>query len=630
MEQYMDAALFIETEQGRKLRDLVVGNPYGTTVSNIEFERFVSNQEPFPEGGRHVVIAGTLSEIKKVLDMARHGDFSVGIIPLPSQKDLILCYDLPPDADGAVERALRRNTREIDLIYCNGQIVLFKARVGRVPLLDSPVKGNLFKAVYRAAKRLIGMRLLGFDFTARGKGRLVTAASGCMIIQHHTGTMASKLISHDSSLTDGMISLVISAPLSLFNYMKLVLGILTGTPSRKRIAGTTGLIKSPELHIGCDAGLEVVIDDEGHTKTPVHARAVKKAVRVNIGSRLAGDTASSPEDQELFLTRNLPLGKEVVRAKNRVVPFFAYASEERFKALFSALNDDARINSIYLMLMVLSTLLASVGLYLNSGSVIIGAMLIAPLMAPIVSLAMGFLRGNTRLIRASLLKIVIGIGLALMCSALLAWLLPYDPVTLEMQARLNPSLLDLTVAFIAGIAGAYTKSFKEIIQSLAGVAIAVALVPPLAVAGIGLGRVDLYFFAQAFLLFFTNFIGIVLAASLTFRFLGYSPVIRDKRGLAMIFGLMCLIAVPLWFSYDRIVDTHHFERAWRQERFLVNDKYIIVKKAKVMNLKEKMVITMEILGRDRLTRHDMSQLKDKIQRYYSKKIEIRANIIYIL
>ena len=87
--------------------------------------------------------------------------------------------------------------------------------------------------------------------------------------------------------------------------------------------------------------------------------------------------------------------------------------------------------------------------------------------------------------------------LALGAAAMTAFICPYDPITPEMQARLNPSLLDLAVAIIAGIAGAYTKSFKEILQSLAGVAIAVALVPPLAVAGIGLGRMDMFIFGSA-------------------------------------------------------------------------------------------------------------------------------------
>jgi uncharacterized membrane protein len=120
-------------------------------------------------------------------------------------------------------------------------------------------------------------------------------------------------------------------------------------------------------------------------------------------------------------------------------------SDERFYDLFTSLREDARINGIYLALMVLSTMLAAAGLYLNSASVIIGAMLLAPLMAPIVSLSMGILRGDIGLFRKSIAKITLGVIIALLSSVLITFLFPHQPVTDEMQARLNATLLDLAV-----------------------------------------------------------------------------------------------------------------------------------------------------------------------------------------
>ncbi len=260
---------------------------------------------------------------------------------------------------------------------------------------------------------------------------------------------------------------------------------------------------------------------------------------------------------------------------------------------------------------------------------VIGAMLLAPLMAPIVALAMALLRQDTKMGRRSIGTIVVGIILALFASGLISLLFPYKPITPEMVARLNPSLLDLGVALFAGIAGAYTKSFKEILQSLAGVAIAVALVPPLAVAGIGLGRGDVYFFAQAFLLFSTNLIGITLAATFTFRALGFAAVVGSKRGLAFVALIMLLISIPLYISYQQIVDTTIFERNWRQERFLVNDKYLIIQKVDVVHYRNREVLTMDILAREPLSRNDLAQLKRKVQTNFSKKLVIRARVFYI-
>jgi uncharacterized membrane protein len=198
-----------------------------------------------------------------------------------------------------------------------------------------------------------------------------------------------------------------------------------------------------------------------------------------------------------------------------------------------------------------------------------------------------------------------------------------------MLARLNPTLLDLAVAIISGIAAAYSKSFREIIQSLAGVAIAVALVPPLAVAGIGIGRMDFYFFFQAFLLFSTNLVGIIIAATFTFRVLGFSAVVRSKASLMVVFVFLALISIPLYLSFSRIVEDRVFEHSLRQERFLVNEKYLIIIKASVIWRGDNRIILMDVLAREPLTREDLNTFKKKIQVNFDKKLIIRLKTFYI-
>jgi uncharacterized hydrophobic protein (TIGR00271 family) len=256
-------------------------------------------------------------------------------------------------------------------------------------------------------------------------------------------------------------------------------------------------------------------------------------------------------------------------------------------------------------------------------------MLLAPLMAPIVSLSMGILRGDVKLFKNSIGKIIVGVIIALLSSALITSLFPHKPITDEMLARLNPSLLDLAVAVLSGIAAAYSKSFKEIIQSLAGVAIAVALVPPLAVAGIGIGRMDFYFFYQAFLLFSTNLVGIIISATFTFRILGYSAAVRRKASLVIVFIFLVLISIPLYLSYSRIVEDRIVEQSWRQERFLVNEKYLIIIKASIIWRGDKRIVLMDILAREPLTRKDLNAFKKKIQANFDKKLIIRLNTFHI-
>ncbi|MGW8161852.1 MAG: TIGR00341 family protein [Desulfobulbales bacterium] len=373
----------------------------------------------------------------------------------------------------------------------------------------------------------------------------------------------------------------------------------------------------------------VDIDGETATTTPLHCRVLPEALRINIGEELTAGKRKAKKVREQIRVAALPAGKELLKARHSKVPFFAYASEERFKDLFSALRVDARFGVIYLVLMLLSTILATTGLYLNSASVIIGAMLLAPLMAPIVSLAMGILRQDVWLMKKSIGTIVLGIILALMTAAVMTLFFTYKPVTGEMEARLSPTVLDLIVAITAGVAGAYTKSHKEILQSLAGVAIAVALVPPLAVAGIGIGRLDPEFFGQAFLLFSTNLVGIILAATFTFRVLGYSPAVKSKRGIGVVFFLLTLISIPLYLSYHQIVDTTTREKGWQEERFLVHGKYLIIRKAQLSEYGKRNILTVDILAREVLTRVDLAELKRKIGYNFSEDLVIRANIIYI-
>jgi uncharacterized hydrophobic protein (TIGR00271 family) len=630
MNAYVTAALFVYTDDTKHLIKLLQNNASGIRITPVAFDTLMQSPQARLEGVDHVVVAGSLDVIKETMRLAIRCHFSMGIIPTKGQVDLIKFYDLPKNPAAAVDLALRRNGQLIDLILCNGKIMLFKATVGRIPLLDTPAKASWMRVMAAALRKFVGFKLYTFRFSTAGKQNINTAASGCMILQQSRGSFASRIISHDHSFSDGMISLVISAPISIIAYIRLLRQALISSKRYKKLPSSIGYIKSPQIDIATETPFEVFIDDEHATLTPLHCETMPGVVRVNIGKSLQQDSRSDADARERIDIDNLPREKELLKVKRQKrIPFFSYASDERFYDLFTSLREDARINGIYLGLMVLSTMLAAAGLYLNSASVIIGAMLLAPLMAPIVSLSMGILRGDIGLFRKSIGKIVLGVCIALLSSILITFLFPHKPVTDEMQARLNPTLLDLAVAVISGIAAASSKSFKEISQSLVGVAIAVALVPPLTVAGIGIGRLDFHFFYEAFLLFATNLVGIIVSATFTFRVLGYSAVVRSKRSLGVVFIFLVLIAIPLYLSYQRIVEDRVLERSWQDERFLVNEKYLIIRKASLSWRGDKQVIIMDVLARDLLTREDLNAFKDKIQANFDKKLIIRVNTIYI-
>jgi uncharacterized hydrophobic protein (TIGR00271 family) len=166
-------------------------------------------------------------------------------------------------------------------------------------------------------------------------------------------------------------------------------------------------------------------------------------------------------------------------------------------------------------LICLSTVIAAVGLVQSSAAVIIGAMLVAPLMTPMLGMGLALAQGNPRLVLAAMRSIGLGMFTALVLAFLFGLFLPgFHDATPEMLARNWPGLLDLGVAFVSGLAAAYSSSRPNLLAALPGVAIAAALVPPIATAGLALAIWDHDLARGAMLLFITNMVAIVLASTM--------------------------------------------------------------------------------------------------------------------
>ncbi|MCM8532313.1 MAG: DUF389 domain-containing protein [Lentisphaeraceae bacterium] len=178
----------------------------------------------------------------------------------------------------------------------------------------------------------------------------------------------------------------------------------------------------------------------------------------------------------------------------------------------------------YFLFLIISVVVASVGLINNSAAVIIGAMLISPLMTPIFGVALATVTGRSQLLRTSLFSVFFGVFLAIL-AAFLIGCLPLIPLaaTTEIQGRVSPNLLDLFIAAFAGIAGCIALLDDSVGASLPGVAIATSLAPPLGASGLSLAMAHYADAWGAFLLFFTNFLVISLVSGLLFYFSGFAP-----------------------------------------------------------------------------------------------------------
>ena len=176
----------------------------------------------------------------------------------------------------------------------------------------------------------------------------------------------------------------------------------------------------------------------------------------------------------------------------------ADAANGKLAVLRREFEHQAAFTQVFVVLTVGATLIATLGLLANSASVVIGAMVVAPWILPLQAMAFEILQGRLPMFLRALRTLLLGVGLCVALSAGVGLLVAYPSFGSEVINRTSPNLLDLAVALVAGAVAMYAKLRKEAISALAGLAIAVALVPPMCVVGL--------------LLFATNLLGIMVGA----------------------------------------------------------------------------------------------------------------------
>ena len=205
------------------------------------------------------------------------------------------------------------------------------------------------------------------------------------------------------------------------------------------------------------------------------------------------------------------------------------------------------------ILLILATTIATFGLISNSAATIIGAMIIAPLMIPIISISYALVTLNIRLISYSVIRLILGIFLTVGIAFLTTEMIGYQLSGSEILARTKPTLLDLGIAIAAGTAGGFAKVHRSVSDAIPGVAISVALVPPLCVVGIGFAVHDFSLSRGSFLLFLTNLVGIILTACIVFILQSYGSIKKAISGLFILIISLIMILFPLNFSLREMI-----------------------------------------------------------------------------
>lgn len=244
-------------------------------------------------------------------------------------------------------------------------------------------------------------------------------------------------------------------------------------------------------------------------------------------------------------------------------------SPQAHQHMQDSLMDEAELDYDYIVLTLGACLIATFGLLSNSAAVIIGAMLVAPLMSPIRSVAFGILEGDLELVTTGLKALGTGTAISVVLSAMVGLSSGFLEYGSEVFARSSPTLLDLGIAITAGGLSGYAKVQPRLSSTLAGTAIAVALMPPLCVVGLGIAQFNPALTLGAGLLYCTNLLGITLACMIAFFIAGYSPFRRARRPLSIVVLLTSLLVIPLGISLVELVRQNQLEA--NVKRALVED-----------------------------------------------------------
>ena len=223
-------------------------------------------------------------------------------------------------------------------------------------------------------------------------------------------------------------------------------------------------------------------------------------------------------------------------------------------AVVAAVREDAGWSAHFAFMTLMSAGIAILGLLLSSPAVVIGAMLISPLMGPIIGIGFALATFDSQEIRRNLRAILIGTVMAVAFCAMIALVSPLQTVTPEIASRTRPNLFDLLVALLSGLAATYAM-VRGRHGAIVGVAIATALMPPIAVMGFGLATGNWHVLRGSFLLFFTNLMTIGASAAVLARLYGFAADLSPRQTrmqASLLIGSIVLLAIPLGFALRNI------------------------------------------------------------------------------
>lgn len=295
-------------------------------------------------------------------------------------------------------------------------------------------------------------------------------------------------------------------------------------------------------------------------------------------------------------------------------------------ATIKIIKGDISFKGATAWILICSIFVASIGLNANSTAVVIGAMLISPLMGPILGIGLSIAINDIDTLRKSLVNLAIMISLSLLTAFLFFWLFPLSEDTSELLGRVRPDIRDVLIAFFGGLALIIARTKRGTIASVIfGVAIATALMPPLCTAGYGLAKGNFIYFGGAMYLFTINTIFIAMATFLVIKLLGF-PMIRyaNSKRRTFISRMATLLAivvmVPAVWTFVNVLQESNFNRDARnfvknELNSLPHSEYIKNNANYIYSDDEESIIELNTFGLDEVPESTIAVLENQLKDY---------------
>lgn len=595
-------------------------------LNNIDFELLsYSEQISLDKNLEHLIITYLGDkELAEFLSLAVKSEWNIGLLPHPdlifTRKGLGIDDSLKDSIKDILELEESNN---LDMLYCKEQPVFQSVNIGGVFILKKKDHhNNFFSEVYNFLlniKRLSNLSHRNFELFADGEKIIHTSGLGIVIVEHASSSVISKRLVEESSMNDGMFYVFIISPENLLDLILFLFRSLSPNPKNiSQLPDFIGQIKTSNLTINNKETIDYTVDGKKESSDVIDVYIEPKVLKLRQTSHYLDEKKGAESKKSLKIDK-LPTGEKRDELTKRKLPWWPRATTEEFQELFKVLRENAKLTSSFIVMMILSTVIATFGLFGDSSPVIIGAMILAPIISPIVSFSMGMVRYDTNMLKIGIYTILIGTAVSLLVAAGVSLIIPLKVITSEIDARLSPTLLDMGIAVASGVAAAYAHAKEGIAKSLAGVAIAVALVPPLAVAGIGIGWLDWEVFSGAFLLYLTNLAGIIMFAGITFLILGFAPFRRARMGLIYTLVILIGVMVPLSLSFERIKTEAQITS--QLEGISLED--VFLKDVKVRTGKP-IVVSLKLVSSEAIKAEKMEIIKKEIEEKIHKPIVLEV------